>query len=145
MRLLGLVAQRAWPQWLQRRYDIEEEEAAQRGRSYHAAFAGHAVDEAASPSGVEDEAAEWSRKGIGDFLRARVHELGDVQDLLVTNAHLFAHALKARRPDLQFGDADRVLIGHAERELPRGFGGQAAILVGPRNWREAIEIEPCIA
>ena len=41
--------------------------------------------------------------------------------------HLVAHALEARRPDLQLGDPDRVLIGHAERQLPRDLGEEAPV------------------
>ena len=39
--------------------------------------------------------------------------------------HLGAHAGETARPDLQLGDADGVLVGHAERKLARGLGQQA--------------------
>ena len=68
-----------------------------------------------------------------------MHELGDLDDLPVARAHLLAHPRKARGADLELGDADRVLIGHAERELARRLGekparavAMAALRVGDR-------------
>ena len=81
---------------------------------------------------VEQPAAQARRQRVGDLLHARMQEFGDLEDLAVGGLHLLAHALEARRPDLQFGDADRVLVGHAERELARGLGQQLARAVAVR-------------
>ena len=62
---------------------------------------------------------------------ARMHELGDLEDLAVVDAAPpRARAAKRDGADLQLGDADRVLVGHAERELARGLGEQAPVAVG---------------
>ena len=74
----------------------------------------------------EQPAAESGRQRVGDLLHARMQELGDLDDLAVGGLHLGPHALEAARPDLQLGDADGVLVGHAERKLARGLGQQVA-------------------
>src|SRR5262245_64759526 len=51
-------------------------------------------------------------------------EFGDLENLPVLDLRLLAHAREAARPNLEIRDADRVLIGHPERELPRGFREQ---------------------
>ena len=58
-------------------------------------------------------------------------EFGDLEDLPVLDLHLFAHSGKAAGADLEIRHADRILVGHAERELPRGFGQQPAGAVAP--------------
>ena len=65
------------------------------------------------------------RQRVGDLLRARMQELGDLQNLAVRDLHFLAHACKAVRPDFQLRHPDRVLVGHAERELARGLRQQA--------------------
>ena len=81
---------------------------------------------------VEQPAAEAGRQRVGDLLHARMQELGDLHDLAVGGLHLLPHPLEAARPDLQLGDPHRVLVGHAERELARGFGEQRP---EPSPWR----------
>ena len=56
-----------------------------------------------------------------------MHELGDLDDLAVRPRCTSSRTrVEARGADLQLGDADGVLIGHAERELARGLGEKAA-------------------
>src|SRR6266436_9727249 len=51
-------------------------------------------------------------------------EFGDFENLPVLDLRLLAHAREAARSNLEIRDADRVLISHPERELPRGFRKQ---------------------
>src|SRR6185436_18163702 len=91
-------------------------------------------------------AAEPGRQRVGDLLHARMQKLRDLDDLAVGGLHLGADARKAARPDLQFGDANRVLIGHAEREFARCLGEKlsraTATLFDLGDWLELGEILP---
>ena len=71
-------------------------------------------------------APEGGRKRVGDLLRARVKELGDLQDLALLDLHFLAHPHEAAGANLEVGDAHGVLVGHGERELARGFRQQGA-------------------
>src|SRR5262249_47851717 len=51
-------------------------------------------------------------------------EFGDFENLPVLDLRFLAHAREAARSNLQIRDADRVLVSHPERELPRGFREQ---------------------
>src|SRR5260221_7367602 len=51
-------------------------------------------------------------------------EFGDFENLPVLDLCFLAHAREAARSNLEIRDADRVLIGHPERELPRSFREQ---------------------
>src|SRR5258707_12848564 len=51
-------------------------------------------------------------------------EFGDFENLPVLDLRLLAHAGEAARSNLEIRDADRILVGHPERELPRGFREQ---------------------
>ena len=68
-------------------------------------------------------------------------EFGDLENLAVLDLRLLAHAREAARPDLQLGDADRVLVGHAKRELARRFSEQpaGAVAVLPLDVAETLE------
>ena len=70
--------------------------------------------------------------------------LVDREDLAGADAHFAVDALEARRPRLQRGDADRVLVRHPEREVARGLGEQARRRAGRGGTDavEAIEVEP---
>src|SRR5260370_38417600 len=61
-------------------------------------------------------------------------EFGDFENLPVLDLRLLAHAGEAARSNLEIRDADRILVGHPERELPRGFReqrpGAVAVLAG---------------
>src|SRR5260370_36598065 len=51
-------------------------------------------------------------------------EFGDFENLPVLDLCFLAHAREAARSNFEIRDADRVLIGHPERELPRSFREQ---------------------
>ena len=56
--------------------------------------------------------AEGSRQRVGDLLRARMKEFGDLENLAVLDADFLAHARETARADFELRDADRVLVGH---------------------------------
>src|SRR5206468_6222560 len=80
-----------------------------------------AIDQATSPPRAQKPAPERSRQRVGDLLRARMKEFGDLENLPVFDPHLFAHAREPARANLELGNADRILIGHRQRTLPCGF------------------------
>ena len=83
----------------------------------------------------QDEAAERRGHRAAHLLDARMHELGDVQHLVVACADLALDAAEARGARLQVGDADHVVIGHGVRDIFCGLDGkqEAALFASARN------------
>ncbi len=69
-----------------------------------------------------ESAAETRRQQGADLLDARLEELGDAHRLVALRPHLGTQPREARRPALQLGDTDDVLIGHPQGEVARGLG-----------------------
>ncbi len=69
-------------------------------------------------------------------------KLGDLDDLPVRGAHLLAHPREPVRPDFQLRHPDRILIGHAQRQLARGFGQQSPAAVAMQAFRLRDRCEP---
>src|SRR5262249_2686686 len=109
---------------LELRQRIEQQKSADRRGLYDPSLACGAIEQAARPARAQQPASERRRQGVGDLLRARMKEFGDLEDLPVLDLYLFAHARKAARTNLELGDADGVLVSHRQRELPRGFREQ---------------------
>src|SRR5258708_978116 len=66
-----------------------------------------------------------------------MHELRNFEDLPLLKARFFTYAIEARGSDLQLGDADRVLVGHGQRQLPRRLLQQPTSMV----WEFLLERE----
>ncbi len=73
------------------------------------------------PGRASTQRPSASRHHADDFLRARVHELGDMHDLIVCYADLRLETREARGAGLQVGDADDVVVGHGAGEIFRGL------------------------
>ena len=92
---------------------------------HHAALLREALDEAARPAGVEQNQRPRPAGSVSAISCTRGCRNSAISRICPSaTLHLLAYALETARPDFQFGDADRVLIGHAERELARGLGEQ---------------------
>src|SRR5262249_43465096 len=117
-------AQRAAAQRFELRQRVKQQEAADRRRLDDPSLARGAIDQAARPTTAQEPASERSRQRIRDLLRAGMKEFRDLENLPILDLRFLAYACEAARSNLQIRDADRVLIGHAERKLPRGFRQQ---------------------
>ena len=79
------------------RQQVKQQKAADRRGLDDLAFAGEALDEAAGPAGAQEPAPSPRRQRVGDLLRARMKELGDLENLAGLDLHFLAHPREAAR------------------------------------------------
>ena len=152
MRLLDLVAEQRAAEAAHAGERIERDEPEDAVGADVAALVEHAVDRPRELRARLDRAAEPRRHGAADLLDARVHELGDVDHLVVAGPRLVPHPGEAGGPRLQVGDADHVVIGHGAGEVLRRLAGQreaaavaAAGAVERQQFAEPVEIEVAVS
>src|SRR3989449_8434764 len=71
--------------------------------------------------------SEETRKNGGELLDSRLQVIDDHHRLAVLRAHFAAHPLEAAGARLEIGDADDVLVGHPERQVPRHGCGELRV------------------
>src|SRR5581483_12491607 len=76
-------------------------EPAERSGSQATTAREEASGERAGPRRIEQPAAHADRQGVGQFLDARMHELGHADDLARLRSHFAAHASESARARLQ--------------------------------------------
>ena len=112
MDLLDLMAQQPAAEARESPKHIERGEPEEGIGAHMAPAIDHAVERLEQTRPALDVTAEAGRQHAADFLHARMHELGQLEHLIVAQAHLLAHPRETPALGLDPRYPDHIVIGH---------------------------------